>query len=87
MRKISFLPESFEHFNLWARENKKIYVRITELIKDIGRSPFSGIGKPEPLKHQLKGLWSRRITNEHRLIYRVDDEEILIYSCRFHYEK
>jgi len=67
MRKISFLPEAFDQFNLWPRENKKIHSRITELIKDIGRNPFSGIGKPEPLKHELKGLWSRRITDEHPL--------------------
>jgi len=87
MRKISFLPEPFEHFNLWSRENKKIYARITELIKDIGRNPFSGIGKPEPLKHELKGLWSRRITDEHRLVYKVSEDEILIYSCKYHYER
>ncbi|MBA3692372.1 MAG: Txe/YoeB family addiction module toxin [Acidobacteria bacterium] len=87
MRRISFLPEAFKHFNLWSRENTKIHTRITELIKDIGRNPFSGIGKPEPLKYKLKGLWSRRITDEHRLVYKVSDEEILIYSCRFHYEK
>ena len=70
MRKISFLPEAFEHYNFWLRENKKIQARIAELIKDIGRNPFSGIGKPEPLKHELKGLWSRRITDEHRLVYK-----------------
>ncbi len=87
MRRISFLPEPFEHFNLWARENKKIHARITELIKDIGRNPFSGIGKPEPLKHELKGLWSRRITDEHRLVYKVSEDEILIYSCKYHYER
>ena len=71
MRRIAFLPEAFEHFNLWSRENKKIHTRIIELIRDIGRDPFSGIGKPEPLKHKLKGLWSRRITDEHRLVYKV----------------
>ena len=85
MKKISFLPEAFEHFNFWSRENDKIHSRILELIKDIRRSPFSGIGKPEPLKHKLKGLWSRQITDEHRLVYKVSDEGILIYSCRFHY--
>ncbi len=87
MRRISFLPEAFEDFNQWSRENRKIYSRITELIKDVGRNPFSGIGKPEPLKYELKGLWSRRITDEHRLVYKVGDDEILIYSCKFHYEK
>lgn len=87
MRKISFLPEAFEHYNLWSREKKKTHARIVEPIKDVGRDPFSGIGKPEPLKHELKGFWSRRITNEHRLVYKVSDDEILIYSCRYHYEK
>ena len=85
MRKIAFLPTSFEDFNGWATEDKKIYARIVKLIKDINRSPFSGLGKPEPLKHELQGLWSRRITNEHRLVYKVTDEEIIIVSCRFHY--
>ncbi len=87
MKKISFLPKAFEHYNFWSSENKKIRSRIVELINDIGRNPFYGIGKPEPLKHELKGLWSRRITDEHRLVYKVSDDEILIYSCRFHYEK
>lgn len=85
MRRIAFLPEAFEHFDLWSRENKKIHTRIIELIRDIGRDPFSGIGKPEPLKHKLKGLWSRRITDEHRLVYKVSNDEILIYSCKYHY--
>ncbi|MGI8639570.1 MAG: Txe/YoeB family addiction module toxin [Pyrinomonadaceae bacterium] len=87
MRKISFLPEAFENYNDWVSENKKIHTKIAGLIKDIQRNPFWGIGKPESLKHELKGLWSRRITDEHRLVYKVSDEEILIYSCRFHYEK
>lgn len=87
MRKISFLSEAFENYNNWVSENKKVHAKIAGLIKDLQRNPFSGIGKPEPLKHELKGLWSRRITDEHRLVYKVSDEEILIYSCRFHYEK
>lgn len=62
-------------------------MKIFELIKDVERNPFSGIGKPEPLKHKFKGLWSRRITKEHRLIYKVTAEEIIFVSCRFHYEK
>jgi toxin YoeB len=85
MRRIAFTPDAFEDFVGWSSEDKKIYARIIELIKDIGRNPFSGIGKPEPLKHKLKGLWSRRITKEHRLVYKVKDEEIIIYSCKFHY--
>jgi toxin YoeB len=86
MRKIAFLPTAFDDFNWWAAEDKKIHVRIVKLIKDIDRSPFSGLGKPEPLKHELKGLWSRRITEEHRLVYKVTEEEIVIVSCRFHYQ-
>jgi toxin YoeB len=87
MRRISFLPRAFDNFVLWASENQKIHARIVELISDIERNPFSGIGKPEPLKHNLKGLWSRRITSEHRLIYQITDEQIVIVQCRFHYEK
>jgi len=85
MRRVAFLPEAFEDFNRWAVEDKKTYSKVVDLIKDTLRTPFSGLGKPEPLKHELKGLWSRRITDEHRLVYKVTEEEIVIYSCRFHY--
>ncbi|PZV28142.1 MAG: Txe/YoeB family addiction module toxin [Snowella sp.] len=85
MRKIAFLSRSFDEFNQWATEDKKIYAKIVTLIKDIERDPFSGLGKPEALKHDLSGLWSRRITQEHRLVYRISDEEVVIISCRFHY--
>lgn len=85
MRRVAFLPQAFEDFNRWAVEDKKTYSKVVDLIKDTLRTPFSSLGKPEPLKHELKGLWSRRITDEHRLIYKVTEEEIVIYSCRFHY--
>jgi len=85
MRRVAFLPKAFEDFCWWAQEDKKIHARITELIKDIDRNPFVGLGKPEPLKHELQGLWSRRITEEHRLVYRVTVDEIVIVACRFHY--
>ena len=85
MRNIVFESQAFEHFNTWASENKKIYTKIVQLINDIQRHPFSGTGKPEPLKYQLKGLWSRHITDEHRLVYKIANEEIIIVSCRFHY--
>lgn len=62
MRRVAFLPAAFEDFSWWAREDKKVHARIVKLIKDIQRSPFSGLGKPEPLKNELRGLWSRRIT-------------------------
>ncbi|WP_269321701.1 Txe/YoeB family addiction module toxin [Planktothrix paucivesiculata] len=82
---MAFIPRSFDEFNQWAMEDKKIYTKIVTLIKDIQRDPFSGLGKPEALKHDLSGLWSRRITQEHRLVYNVTDEEIVIVSCKFHY--
>jgi toxin YoeB len=85
MRKIAFLTRSFDEFNQWATEDKKIYAKIVTLIKDIQRNPFSGLGKPEALKHNLSGLWSRRINQEHRLVYSVSDKEIVIVSCKFHY--
>jgi toxin YoeB len=85
MGRVAFLPQSFEDFNRWPVEDKKVHGRIIDLIKDTLRTPFTGIGKPEPLKHELKGLWSRWITDGHRLVYKVTDEEIVIYSCRYHY--
>jgi toxin YoeB len=85
MRKIAFLTRSFDEFNQWAIEDKKIYAKIVTLIKDIERDPFSGLGKPEALKHDLSGLWSRRITQEHRLVYSISEEEVVIISCKFHY--
>jgi toxin YoeB len=85
MRKVAFLTRSFDEFNRWAIEDKKIYGKIVNLIKDIQREPFSGLGKPEALKHELSGLWSRRINQEHRLVYSVSDGEIVIVSCKFHY--
>ena len=85
MRNIVFEPQAFQDFNNWAREDKKIYGKIVNLISDILRSPFEGLGKPEPLKYELKGYWSRRITDEHRLVYRVYENRIHILQCRLHY--
>jgi toxin YoeB len=87
MKKIIFEEAAFQHFTEWATENKKIHRRIVNLIKDILRQPYSGIGKPEALKHDLSGYWSRRITDEHRLVYKVDDEAITVASCKYHYSK
>ena len=70
---------------MMAIEDKKIYIKIVILIKDIERDPFSGLGKPEALKHDLSGLWSRRITQEHRLVYSISEEQVVIISCKFHY--
>lgn len=85
MRKITFEESAFQDFIEWAAINKKLYQRIVDLIMDILRQPFSGIGKPEPLKHNLKGYWSRRINDEHRLVYKVNDEAVIVVSCKYHY--
>ena len=83
---ISFTPIAFDDYQSWEKEDKALYKKINALIKDILRSPFAGIGKPEPLKHELSGYWSRRITNEHRLVYKVTQNEVLFLSCKYHYE-
>lgn len=84
--KLVFVDESWEDYLYWQKTDKKILAKINDLIKDIYRNPFSGIGKPEALKYKYKGFWSRRIDNEHRLINQVRDDEILIAKCRFHYD-
>ncbi|MBL7111029.1 MAG: Txe/YoeB family addiction module toxin [Bacteroidales bacterium] len=84
--RITFSKNAWEDYVSWQTEDKKILRKINELIKAINRNPFEGIGKPEPLKYDLAGFWSRRIDREHRLIYQVIDNEILIYSCRYHYD-
>jgi len=84
--KYIFADESWEDYLSWQKTNKKIVKRINDLLKDISRTPFNVIGKPEPLKYKYKGFWSRRIDGEHRLIYQVKDDEILIAKCRFHYD-
>jgi toxin YoeB len=85
--KIVFSKNSWEDYLSWQTEDKKMLKKINELIKDIQRTPYTGIGKPEPLKFDLAGLWSRRINREHRLVYQVIGDELLIYSCRYHYDK
>jgi toxin YoeB len=85
MQNIAFEKRAFQEFTEWASIDKKIHAKIIEIINDVLRTPFTGLGKPEPLKHELQGYWSRRITNEHRLVYKVTDEEVLIISCKSHY--
>ncbi len=84
---ITFSKNAWEDYTSWQSEDKKILKKINEIIKDIQRNPFKGIGKPEPLKFELSGLWSRRIDREHRLVYKVNENEIQIFSCKFHYDK
>jgi len=87
--RITFAPGGWEDYLYWQSADQKILNAINELIKDIRRNPFKGLGKPEPLKHQLAGWWSRRITGDHRLVYRVSGkgagQQMEIAQCRYHY--
>jgi toxin YoeB len=85
MRDYLFTAIAFEQYNEWQTENKQVFTKLKKLIKESARTPFEGIGKPEPLKHEYAGYWSRRITDEHRLVYRVEDTFIKIIACKFHY--
>ncbi len=84
--KLSFSSKAWEEYLYWQKTDKAILKRINTLIKDVQREPFEGIGKPEPLKHGLSGYWSRRINGEHRLVYKVLNDQILIAQFRYHYE-
>ncbi|MBQ3824997.1 MAG: Txe/YoeB family addiction module toxin [Spirochaetaceae bacterium] len=81
---LSFTPEAFADYQFWI-ENKAIFKKINLLLKEMLRTPFEGTGKPEPLKYELSGCYSRRITDEHRLVYKVENDSLIIISCRFHY--
>ena len=87
--KIVFADGAWEDFAFWLEQDRKVAVRIVRLIADIRREPFAGLGKPEPLRHDLAGFWSRRITQEHRLVYRVTGsgsaQVLEIAACRYHY--
>jgi toxin YoeB len=83
--KISFQDDGWEDYLYWQQQDKKILKRINTLLKDISRQPFEGIGKPEPLKYTLSGYWSRRINDEHRLVYTVKNKQIIVIQCRYHY--
>ncbi|MES2703981.1 MAG: Txe/YoeB family addiction module toxin [Bacteroidota bacterium] len=85
MRNIEFLPKAFKEYNDWINTDRRTALRIGDLIKDAVKNHFEGLGKPEPLKHQFKGYWSRRIDSEHRLVYSVNDNTIVIISCYSHY--
>jgi toxin YoeB len=83
--KIVFSEHAWEDYLYWQRSDKKILRRINILIKEIMRAPFQGMGKPEPLKHALSGYWSRRINDEHRIVYKITEEAIQIAQLRYHY--
>lgn len=83
--KIIFLDQAWEDYLYWQSIDKSILKKINSLIKEIERMPFDGSGKPEPLKHNLAGLWSRRISLEHRIVYQIENEAVVIHQCRYHY--
>ena len=83
--KLIFSGHAWDDYLYWQRTDKKTLKRINQLIKKIQRTPFEGIGKPEPLKHSLSGYWSRRINDEHRIVYKVDDDAMFIAQLRYHY--
>jgi toxin YoeB len=85
VRSLEFDPLAFDDLAWWIQQDRKKTLRIIELVKDIQRDPFKGIGKPEPLKHELKGCWSRRIDQEHRIVYQILPDKIRILACRYHY--
>lgn len=83
--KVTFSSQAWEDYLYWQQTDHKLLKRINALIKEISRTPFEGTGKPEPLRHALAGYWSRRITDEHRLVYKMQDDAVLIAQARFHY--
>ena len=85
MRSLEFDVAALEDLAWWVEQDRTQALRIIRLIREIQREPFSGLGKPEPLKHELSGCWSRRISQEHRLVYQVQQDKIRILACRYHY--
>jgi toxin YoeB len=83
--KLVFSDEAWDDYLHWHRQDRKMVERINKLVQEIKREPFSGMGKPEPLKHALSGYWSRRITDEHRMVYRIDGNSLLLAQLRYHY--
>lgn len=83
--KLVFAEEAWEDYLYWQRQDRKLVERINKLITEVARDPYAGVGKPEPLKHALSGYWSRRITDEHRMVYRVEGQSLWIAQLRFHY--
>ncbi len=86
MKNLEFEPRALEDLTWWIRHNRKTALRIMRLVENIQQMPFEGLGKPESLKRNLSGLWSRRIDREHRLVYEVLEDKIRVLACRFHYD-
>ncbi len=85
MKNLEFDPSAFEDLAWWIKQDRKKALRIVKLLKEVQRTPFEGTGKPEALKHELAGCWSRRIDQEHRLVYEVKEDKIRVLACRYHY--
>jgi toxin YoeB len=83
--RISFHEDAWEDYLHWQKTDRKLLQRINSLLREALRTPYSGTGKPEPLRHALSGCWSRRITEEHRLVYRVEGDCLVVLQCRYHY--
>jgi toxin YoeB len=83
--KLIFSERAWDDYLHWQKTDRKVMLRVNQLIQEIKRDPFGGIGKPEPLRHALQGYWSRRINDEHRIIYRIQDDSVLIAQLRYHY--
>jgi toxin YoeB len=82
---LAWSDDAWDDYLYWQKQEKQILIRINTLIEDIKRQPFTGIGEPEPLKHNWSGYWSRRINREHRIVYKVTDDHLFIAQCRYHY--
>ena len=83
--KLIFADAAWEDYLYWQKQDRKVLERINKLVQEVKREPLSGVGKPEPLRHALAGFWSRRITDEHRMVYRVEGEQLLIAQLQYHY--
>jgi toxin YoeB len=84
-RRLTFTPDAWDDYLYWQAQDKKMLKRINIVLRDILREPFTGIGKPEPLRENLTGYWSRRINDTHRLVYTIEDQAIIVLACRYHY--
>jgi len=87
VKNISFTPQAYKDYLEWLKIDRKIFLKVTTLIRETARNPKEGTGNPEPLKHNLEGYWSRRINQKHRLVYKITDDSIVIVACKYHYSK